>query len=58
MNKVETLIFIFVAVFLMGAASVMFSDNHVIKIDCRNAEISPDISQSAKELCRKLKASS
>ena len=55
MNKIETLIFIFVAVFLMGAASVMFADNHVIKIDCRNAEISPDISPKAKELCRSLR---
>lgn len=56
MTKFETIIFIFVAVFLMGAATVMLDKpKGYIKIDCQMAEISPDIDPSIKELCRKLK---
>jgi hypothetical protein len=56
MTKFETLIFIFVAVFLMGAATVMFDEPVRVGYDCQLAEISPDIPLKYKEACRKLRA--
>lgn len=54
MNKVEWFVVILVITFLAGAASIMLTEPRVIKIDCRIAEISPDVPLELKQLCRKL----
>lgn len=56
MTRFETLMFIFVAVFLLGAATVMFDEPKRVGYDCTLAEISPDVPVKYKELCRKLRA--
>lgn len=55
MNKFELFIVGFVVIFLLGAASIMFTEPKKMGYDCQLAEISPDVPMKYKEACRILK---
>lgn len=52
-NAFEGFALIMVGLFFAGAASVMFSDTErYVKYDCRMVDVSPDMPEDIKRICR------
>lgn len=53
MNKFEGFILILVFVFAIGLSETVFKSNrHEVKYDCRLVDVSPDMPEEVKRICR------
>lgn len=55
MTKFDILVIVFTFIIFFVMADIMFEDGKYVKYDCRLVDISPDIPDQVKRLCRGIK---